>query len=375
MSDRILQHVFREDSACLLFHDDADGCCAAAILETLLQQQTSHGFLEAASPEKHSVEMTSGLDRKLRELKPKFIISVDLAFTGSRWKIKTLLDEIDSQMLIYDHHLQSKNVNWPQRCLHINPFNFNLGNRPASCFSYAVYRHYTRKDDACWVAACGTIADHRTEECSELINQVKRSYPHLYPFKTISQHTAESTPLMKMAHLVNAGYQHSDSRGAKIAFEALKEALQTNKPGNLLEGQTEKAKLLHGFREEVNEELGRYVDKFNHEAERHKALKVWFYSIQPRFDITSQIASELVDNYPDTIIAVISPETNRMLKASLRKGERRAANLSLLAEVAVQNLNAAFGGGHQDAAGSIFRKEDLNVWKANVLEHLRKYTR
>ena len=117
------------------------------------------------------------------------------------------------------------------------------------------------------------------------------------------------------------------------------------------------------------------MDKFNHEAERHKALKVWFYSIQPQFDITSQIASELVDNYPDTIIAVISPETNRMLKASLRKGERRAANLSLLAEVAVQNLKAAYGGGHHDAAGSIFRKEDFNVWKANVLEHIRKYTR
>jgi len=330
--------------------------------------------LEAASPEKHSVELTSGLDRRLRELKPKFILSVDLAFTGSRRKIKILLDEIEAQMLIYDHHLQSKNVNWPQRCIHINPFNFNLGNRPASCFSYAVYRHYTRKEDACWVAACGAIADHRTEECSALIDQVKRSYPHLYPYKTINQHTAESTPLMKMAHLVNAGYQHSDYKGAKIAFEALKEALQTNKPGNLLEGQTGKIKLLHSFREEVNEELRRYKAKFNHEAECHKDLKVRFYLIKPQFDITSQIASELADNYPETIIAVISPETNIRLKASLRKGERRAANLSLLAEVAVQNLKAASGGGHQDAAGSIFRKDDLNAWKANVLKHLRKHT-
>lgn len=374
LHSRVLQYAFKEEAACLLFHDDADGCCAAAIFETLLQQQTSHGFLEVSSPENHSVELTSRLYRRLLELKPKFIISVDLAFTDSIKKIKSLLDEINAQMLIYDHHLQSKNVNWPKRCIHINPFNFNLGNKPAACFSYAVYKHFTRKDDACWVAACGVIADHRTEECSELIEQVKRNYPYLYPHTIISQHAAENTPLMKIAHLVNAGYQHSNHEGAKIAFEALQESLQANQPRTLLQSKTEKAKLIHRFREEVNRELRRYIDNFNSEAEHHRDLKITFYSIKPEFNITSQIASELVDDFPDTIIAVISPETNHRLKVSLRKGVRRTTNLSLLAEVTVQNLNAATGGGHQDAAGSSFRKEDLNVWKEKVLEHLRKHS-
>lgn len=366
----MLSHIFKENSAFLLFHDDADGCCAAAILLNLVSKQTLHGFLDFASPEKHSVELTTRLVKKLREEKPKFITSLDLALTSSAGKIKTLLKLLDAHMLIYDHHVQSKSLRWPKECIYINSINFNLGNIPASYYSYILYKHYLKNDNACWVAAVGTVADYRTGECTKLLEEVKQSYAFLYPFETINQPTALRSSLMTIAHLVNAGYQHSDYFGAKLAVKALNEALEKDDPTILLEGKTEKAKLLHAFRREVDEELKKYLKQFDSKAEFHLSSKIAFYLINPKFNITSQIATQLKHSNPNTIIAVISPETQKTTKVSLRKGSNVKTDLAALAKSTTTRLLQASGGGHRDAAGCVIRNEDVNLWKKNTLKNV-----
>jgi len=360
-SKAILSHVFTGNYAFLLFHDDADGCGAAAILLNLVSKQTPHEFLDFASPEKHSVELTPRLVEVLQKKNPRFLISVDLAFTKSVKKIASLLDLLDARMLIYDHHVQSKSLKWPEKCVHINPLNFKLGNIPASYYSYILHKHYTKGNDACWVGAVGAVADYRAEESRDLLAEVRHQYPFLYPFETIDQRTALRTPLMTIAHLINAGYQHSDYSGAKIAVEALNEALKLNDPTVLLEGKTEKAKLLHTFRKEVDEELKKYLARFDVEAEFQHEGQIAFYFIKPKFNITSQIATQLQHNHPNTLIAVITPETQKTLKVSLRRGSKIKVDLAALAESTVAGLVHASGGGHPDAAGCILRRAEF--WK------------
>lgn len=371
-SETILSHVFKENSVFLLFHDDADGCCAAAILLNLISKQTAYTLLDFASPEKHSVELTPGLLNKIHRKKPKFIISVDLALTSSVEKIKTLLSFLGARMLIYDHHVQSKSIRWPERCIHINPFKFNLGNIPASYYSYLLYKHYTKENDACWVGAVGAVADYRAEECRGLLEEVSHRYPSFYPFKTFDQPTALRSPLMAMAYLVNAGYQHSDHSGAQVAVEALNEALQLGDPTVLLEGKTEKAAMLQRFLREVNKELRKSLAQFNSKAEFHLDSRIAFYSIKPKFNITSQIATQLQHSNPKAIIAVISPETQKTTKVSLRRGGMMKTDLAALAESTTSGLFQASGGGHQEAAGCVLRNEDVDLWKKNALEHIRR---
>lgn len=371
-SDTVLSRIFKENSAFLLFHDDADGCCAAAVLLNLVSKQSSHGFFNFASPEKHSVELTARLIEKLRRQKPKSIVSLDLALTSSAEKINTLLSFLDAQMLTYDHHVQSQSIRWPAKCTHINPFNFSLGNIPASYYSYILHKHYIKDSDASWVAGVGTVTDYRAEEGKDLLREVKRHYPSLYPFKTIDQPTALRSPLMTIGHLVNAGYQHSDSSGAKMAVEALREALEMNDPAALLKGKTAKAKLLHRFREEIDEELNKYLADFASEAEFHMDSRLAFYSIKPKFNITSQIATELQHRNPNTIIAVISPETQKTTKVSLRRGNKVKTDLAALAETTTANLTRASGGGHRDAAGCTLPTDEVNLWKKNISQYLSR---
>jgi single-stranded DNA-specific DHH superfamily exonuclease len=371
-SQAFLSQVLRDDSAFLLFHDDADGCCATAVLLHMVSSKAARGFLGFASPEKHSVELTPRLARKLREETPKLIVSLDLALTGSADKIAKLLESLDAHMLIYDHHIQSKFIKWPERCTHLNPLNFSLGNKPASCYSHVLYKHFTGNSDTCWAAAVGVVADYRTEECRDLLEEVRHRHPNLYPFKTIDQPTALKSPLMTMAHLVNAGYQHSDHTGAKTAVEALNEALQIGDPTVLLEGRTKRARVLREYKKEVDEELTRFMDQFDSAAEFHLDSRLAFYFIKPKHNITSQIATQLQHSHQNTVIAIISPETPKTLKVSLRRGSSVKANLATLAESSITGLKQASGGGHPDAAGCVLHKEDIGIWKENVLKHLHQ---
>jgi outer membrane lipopolysaccharide assembly protein LptE/RlpB len=368
-----MSSILEDDAAFLLFHDDADGCCAAAVLLNLIAQKGSRPFLGFASPEKHSVQLTHRLFRLVSKAKPRFLVSVDLALTRSIETIDTLLEDLDARMLIYDHHIQSKALPWPERCLHINPFRYNLKNQPASWFAYVLHRYYTKTGSAAWAAAIGIAADYRADTCREPFEEVRRKYPALYPFKTINQKDALRSPLMIMAHLVNAGYQHSDYSGARLAVQALQEALLANDPFLLLEGKSRKAKVLQRYKEEVTTELTYYLERFASEAEFRLRSKVAFFWIDPRFNIASQLATELQHRYPETVTAVISPETRDMIKISLRRGDKLETDLAALAQSTIMSLTQAAGGGHRDAAGCTLRRQDLDRWQRNVLQHLQQH--
>ncbi|UCE29574.1 MAG: hypothetical protein JSV85_02320 [Candidatus Bathyarchaeota archaeon] len=369
-SDAILSPIFKGDSVFLLFHDDADGCTAAAIILDLIARKTSKEIEDFTSPEKHSIELTPRTIAAIAETGPKYIVSVDLALTRSVNKAKSLLDALNARMLVYDHHVQSRHQRWPETLIHLNPLNFNLGNKPASCYAYMLHRHYTGGDKACWTAATGVVADYRTAECKDLIEETKVKHPSLYPFETVDQETAINSPLMTMAYLVNAGYQHSDYSGARLAVETLVEAMRLDDPHTLLEGKTKNAKTLQKFKTEIDEEYKQCVKNFDFCAEFHLNSRLAFYSIDPKYNITSQLATELQHKNPSTIIAVISPETPTTIKISLRKGSKVRANLSDLAESTVRNLANASGGGHPDAAGCVLQKKDIDIWKKTIVKAL-----
>lgn len=374
-ADNVISRVFQEDNVFLLHHDDADGCCAAAILLHLFSTQSSPQIAASiayTSPENHSVEITQRLMKKLMEKRPKYIISVDLALTKSGEKITSILDSLKAKMLAYDHHAHSKSRRWPKEFTYLNPLSYNLGNIPASCFSYILHKHYTKKDDSCWVAAIGTIADYRTSECKDLVKKIKHNYPDLYPYKSIDQLTALRSPLMTMGNLINAGYQHSDHNGARIAVEALVEAMKLEDPTILLKGETKRTRILHKFRLEVDQELKEHLKRFESKTDFHPDSSLAFYFLKPKFNITSQLSTQLQHSYPNTIVAIISPETEKTLKVSLRRGINVKIDLAFLAEKTSSKLEGASGGGHKDAAGCILWKEDLDEWKKTILNLLEK---
>jgi single-stranded DNA-specific DHH superfamily exonuclease len=376
-ADPIISAILQRDQGFLLHHDDADGCCAAAILLHLIATLASPknaASLAYASPENHSVDITPRLEKLLTETHPTSILSVDLALTKSVTKLAELLDALHARMLIYDHHTHSTPRQWPAASTYLNPLNHNLGNVPASYFAYILHKHYTTTEDSCWVAAIGTVADYRVHECPDLIQQVANRYPNLYPYERINQQTALRSPLMTMGHLINAGYQHADHHGARIAVEALIEALNLHDPTILLRGATRRTQTLQRFRQDVAQELQEHLDGFESTAEFHQDARLAFYFLTPKFNITSELSTQLQHKYPDTILAIIAPETKKTLKVSLRRGINVETNLAVLAEATSSSLDGASGGGHQDAAGCTLPTDSLNDWKKTILTLLCKMT-
>ncbi|MCW3981168.1 MAG: DHH family phosphoesterase, partial [Candidatus Bathyarchaeota archaeon] len=104
----------------------------------------------------------------------------------------------------------------------------------------------------------------------------------------------------------------------------------------------------------------------------HLDSKLAIYSIKPKFNISSQIATQLQHDNPNKIIIIISPETEKTLKVSLRKGVNVETDLALLAEKTTINLKGATGGGHRDAAGCTLRNQDAKHWKLALQSLVKK---
>lgn len=373
LSDIIFSSVFRGTPAFLIFHDDADGCSSASIIRRLISERSSCPLLGFSAPEKHSVDLTATLIQKILDKKPRIIISLDLPLRDSIEDFGQLLDRLDAKMLVYDHHIPTKHINWPTRCIQINPRDLGFGNIPAAYYSFLIYKHYKGKHDLCWVAAVGVVADYCTNYCRDLIREVKLHYPYLYPYTEINQTSAILSPLMKIGDLLNAGYQHSsDSSGATIAVKALEEAIKVNDPNVLLRGTTEYASTLHRYRKEVDHELNMYLRKFNSEAEFHLNSGLALYSIEPKYEIVSVLASRLQHLHSKKVIAVTAPMDSNLMKISLRKGKEVRIDLADLANRTTSKLESASGGGHPDAAGCVIRLDDIDLWKKEVVDYLRK---
>lgn len=373
LSDIMFSSIFRGNPAFLIFHDDADGCSSASIIHHLISERSSGPLLGLSAPEKHSVDLTATLIQEMLNRKPRVILSLDLPLRNSIEALGNLLDQLDAKMLVYDHHIPTKYVSWPTRCIQINPRDLGFGNIPASYYSFLIYKHYKGKHDLCWVAATGVVADYCTNYCRDLIEEVKLHYPYLYPYKEINQTSAILSPLMKIGDLLNAGYQHSsDSSGATIAVKALEEAIEINDPNALLKGTTEYASTLHRYRKEVDHELKMYLRKFNSEAEFYLNSRLALYSIGPKYEIVSGLASRLQHLHFKKVIAVTAPMNSNLMKISLRKGKEVGIDLADLTNRTTAKLKSASGGGHSDAAGCVIRLDDIDLWKKEVLDYLRK---
>lgn len=371
-SDIILSSIFREDSAFLMFHDDADGCCSAAIFQKLISDCSKRSLIGFGAPERHSVELTDGLTRKIKEKNPRFIISLDLPLRDSVTDLRKLLDYLKAEMLIYDHHVISKPFEWPPQCIYVDPRNFGLGDIPASYYSFRLYEHYSGKQDLCWIAAVGVVADYRTDTCRDLIEEVKRHYPKLYPYKEINQSTALLSPLVTIGDTLNAGYQHSpDSSGAIIAVKALNEAINEGDPSTVLEGRTKHSAILCRFKERIDREMDEYLYQIESRAEFLINSMLMFYHIKPKYEIVSRLSSKLQHLYSKTIIIVLAPLNSNLLKVSLRRGKEVRIDLAELAHETTKNLESASGGGHPDAAGCVIDAKDADPWKQNVIDYVR----
>ena len=222
---RFLESIEPDENVVLLFHGDADGCCAAAVMYRALRHMGDH-LVFPAFMEKGGTVYSESLAKRVLARQPSRLIVMD---AGSR--TRALVPGVTT--MVIDHHK-------PEGVPPVDVFITSYGIEPpapASLLTYQVCKDLVQLDGLEWLAAVGTAADLGADADFEVLRNARDRYG--------------VKPMKETAALVNSA-RRSASHDVPAAFGAL---VRADSPLDIVEGAVPEAAALMGYRQEVNSEF------------------------------------------------------------------------------------------------------------------------
>ncbi len=219
---RFLESIRPGETIVLLFHGDADGCCAAAIMYKTLRYMGDH-IVFPVYMEKGENVYSDTLRKRVMAIGPSRLIVMD---TGSR--SREIMHGV--RTMVIDHHA-------PDGIPPVEAFVTSFGAdppAPASLLTYQVCKDLGQLDGREWLAAIGTAADLGPDADFEVLKNARS----LYGVSTIKDTVA----------LINAA-RRSSAHDIAAAFGAL---VSADNPTVIAEGAVREAAILHDYWKEVN---------------------------------------------------------------------------------------------------------------------------
>lgn len=226
---RFIESIEPDDTIVLLFHGDADGCCAGAIVYRTLKMMGNQ-LVFPVFMEKGETIYSEKLAKRILAHDPTHLIVMD---TGSR--TKAIVPGITT--LVIDHH-QTQGI--PP----VDVFVTSYGIVPpatASMLAYQVCRDLIQLDGLDWLAAVGTAGDMGIDVDVELLKKARDQYGASVIKDTVA--------------LINSA-RRSASYDLASAFGAL---VSADNPLDIVEGALPETAVLRKYRQEVNSELRRVI--------------------------------------------------------------------------------------------------------------------
>jgi len=351
--EKEIKKVKNADKVCIIHHDDADGCCSAALMSILLFKLTNQ------FPELFPIRGPNNISRnmfsKLKIINPDFVFTLDVTIHPKKLSL--------FNGFILDHHMQ--NIPHGDTMLYINPRSFEKVDENVPPTSYIVYRLLKRffpEERYGWIAAIGITEDHRVELCKDIFLEVMEDYSKIFKVEKISQEFVEKSVFGELWDMVRSGRMIKDGEGAKIAVMALIEC--KDDPLKFINGVGTNSYLLKKFYETTKKEIEKILQdvlmkgKFYHD----KKVLVYEAKFSKINSLTSFASDKLRQKYPDWIICVVGRDfRGQNKKISIRlEQSRRDVNLVEIVNKIKEQMPKVKGGGHKSAVGVSLPKNDVD---------------
>ena len=222
---RFLEGIEPDENIVLLFHGDADGCCAGAIMYRTLMY-SGRELVFPAFTEKGENVYSESLAKRIMVRDPSRLIVLD---TGSR--PRPMIPNIST--MVIDHHQPAG----------IPPVDVFLNSHgveppaPTALFTYDICRQFVPVGGLEWLAAIGTAADLGPDADFEVVRDARDRYGMKAIRETIS--------------LINSAYRTCE-HDVPTAFQIL---IHASSPIEIVEDVFPETALLRRYRQEVNSEL------------------------------------------------------------------------------------------------------------------------
>ncbi len=346
LEKRHIQRLREELSSCkrplIFFHDDADGLASFLLFYRRIGE--GKGSIVKTTPKIDRKNYT----RKVKEYLPDKVFVLDIAMVEQDFIDD--MSEMGISVVWVDHHTPLKR----DRVLYFNPRKKEPGDD--TCISRICYE--VVKQDI-WIAMAGSIGDWQMPGFRD---EFVRQYPELLDSSVRRPEEALFAQpigrLVRILSFVLKGRKENVIRCMKILT-------RIDSPYEILKQKTPAGRFLYKRYKSVEEHYENLLKKAKREVKKDDFF-VFIYKGE-KFSFSSEVANEMLFNYPTKII-LVGREKSGEIKYSLRSAED---NISAALESALKNVDG-FGGGHEHACGAVIKKKDNKRFIKQLKKELKK---
>ena len=333
----IREHLHKAQNPVFFFDNDPDGLCSFLLMQRYIEKGKG-------VPIKSYPGLSEEYFRKVTELNADYIFILDKPLVTKEFFER--VQEVNIPVVWIDHHEIEKSE-IPDFVNYYNPlFNRKKTNEPVTALCYQI----TDKQEDLWLGVVGCVAD--------------RFVPDFY------KEFAEKNPEMSIDSDdgFKIFYDSDIGKIARIFSFALKDRMtnvvsmikflvKVNGPHDVL-NETPENKTMHLRFKEVETRYRKMIDKGLEIGK--KSEDFLFFHYRSDLSVTSEISNELSYNFPDKFVVVMYiQEVKTRISA-------RGKNIREVILKAIEDLEGARGGGHENAVGAVINSKDLEKFESKA---------
>lgn len=332
----IRQHLDKAQNPIFFFDNDPDGLCSFL----LLQRYIGRG---KGVPIKSFPELTEDYFRKIDELNADYIFILDKPVVSKEFFKR--VEEINMPTVWIDHHTIDKSE-IPDFVNYYNPlFNEGKHNEPVTYLCYKI----TEKKEDLWLAVAGCISDHFVPDfyCEFLKRYLDLGFKTDRPFGILY-----NSQIGKVARIFSFALKDRTTN----VINMLKFLMKVKSPYEVLD-ENSKNRIMHERFNEIDKRYRKFIEKAKSNVTDAKIL---FFQYSSDLSISADLSNQLSYLFPEKIIVVM-----RVLDITTSISVR-GENVRKKVLKALEGLEGASGGGHENAVGAKIKTEDLEKFKNSL---------
>jgi len=333
--DEIKEHLEKAQNPLFFFDNDPDGLCSFLLLRRYLGR--GRGVAIKSFPELSEIYF-----RKVSELKADYIFILDKPLVSKEFFKK--IEQHNIPCVWIDHHEIQEKI--PEFVYYYNPLlNEEKKDEPVTYLCYQI----TKDSKDLWLAVIGCISDRFVPP---FYLEFEEKYPDLnVPYKDAFDILYKSQ-IGTIAKIFGFGLMDRTTN----VINMIRFLIQVKNPYEVLEENNKNS----SFHKRFKQIDGKYNKFLGKAVALQKKRKLLFFQYGGDLSISGYLANELSYKFSGNIIVVCYISGT---KVNISARGKKIRNIILKA---IEGLENATGGGHEEAVGAQIRIEDIEKFRERL---------
>jgi single-stranded DNA-specific DHH superfamily exonuclease len=332
---QITEQLEKAQNPIFFFDNDPDGLCSFLLLQRWLGR--GKGVAIKSFP-----DLNEAYFRKVQELRADYIVILDKPLVSYEFFKK--IKEVNLPVMWIDHH--DMGIKVPKFVDYYNPTLTTKINEPVTALCYQM----TQKKEDLWLAVVGCISDGYMPD---FYKEFMEKWPELGVKTTNPFEVFYKSRIGEVARIFSGGLKDTTTNVVNM----LRFLVKAKAPCDVLE-ESSKNYSMHKRFKQIDEKYQRILEKAK--ALAVSSGKFLFFKYSGDLSVSGELANELMYTFPEKDICVAYVKGG---KANL---SLRGKNIKEKLLKALEGIEGATGGGHDDAVGGQMHTDDLEKFREKL---------